>query len=531
MFRIHACAICTVQPHGHAVRTLVLMSTSCHCRSSAQSVVFQVASHSLCASLSLQFLWSLYQAKVKKSMHSSSIRSVNSRTARTGTQEQLAAQAAHLAAAGGPQHMTPLESFSGPVPKTLKGGKRYWRAAFIQIMAMCVEYGPPEFFLTLTANEMGWADVRRACGGLSHGSRPVEATRHYHHRWQEFKARFLTGPPLTPTRLSSAHTTPRIDPDPGAAPPMSHHLPPPTGNTPIGDIERMWYRHEEQGRGSLHVHAAIWVRAGTARPEAIYATAPRGRDFDASAPPGSPASDPTAGMTAAEREWRQFIMSVQLHECQEGCHWRHGQRMSDDFCKTGYPRKIWTAEQIAELHPDDDRHVHLRGQPMRVRLNTEVDRYEYLTILQEDERLSTYVPLWSLAWGANMNIQYCTAAGFLSYISKYVPKPEPSGAVADNEALRDRENRSARQVHPRTHAALLPPASLPTHSLTHRTHMVPDAGALPERAQGGRARVRLRPVRVQDEGGRVHHPPDHAAAGAATPMPHAPTACAGRIRR
>jgi len=346
-------------------------------------------------------------------MHSSSMRSVNSRTARTGTQEQLAAQAAHLAAADGPQHMTPLESFSGPVPKTLKGGKRYWRAAFIQIMAMCVEYGPPEFFLTLTANEMGWADVRRACGGLSHGSRPVEATRHYHHRWQEFKARFLTG------------------------------------DTPIGEIERMWYRHEEQseqGRGSLHVHAAIWVRAGTARPEAIYATAPRGPEFDPSAPPGSPASDPTAGMTAAEREWRQFIMSVQLHECQEGCRWRHGQRVGDGFCKTGYPRKIWTAEQIAERHPDDDPHVHLRGQPMRVRLNTEIDRYEYLTVLKEDERLSTYVPLWSLAWGANMNIQYCTAAGFLSYISKYVPKPEPSGAVADNEVLRDRENRSARQV-------------------------------------------------------------------------------------
>jgi hypothetical protein len=285
-----------------------------------------------------QFLWALYQAKVKKSMHSSSMRSVNARTARTGTQEQLAAQAAHLAAAGGPEHMTPLESFSGPVPKTLKGGKRYWRAAFIQIMAMCVEYGPPEFFLTLTANEMGWADVRRACGGLSHGSRPVEATRHYHHRWQEFKSRFLTG------------------------------------DTPIGEIERMGYRHEEQGRGSLHVHAAIWVRAGTARPEAIYATAPRGPEYDPSAPPGSPASDPTAGMTAAEREWRQFIMSVQLHECHEGCRWRHGQRVSDSFCKTGYPRQMWTAEQIAELHPNDDRHVHLRGQPMRVRLNTEIDR-------------------------------------------------------------------------------------------------------------------------------------------------------------
>ena len=79
-------------------------------------------------------------------------------------------------------------------------------------------------------------------------------------------------------------------------------------------------------------------------------------------------------------------------------------------------------------------------------LDTEADRYEYTTILKEDERLSTYVPLWLLAWGANMNIQYCTAASFLSYIAKYVPKPETSGMVADNEALRARDNRSARMV-------------------------------------------------------------------------------------
>ena len=50
-------------------------------------------------------------------------------------------------------------------------------------------------------------------------------------------------------------------------------------------------------------------------------------------------------------------------------------------------------------------------------LNAETDRYEYRTELAEDQRLSPYIPLWSLAWGANMNIQYCTAAGFLGYIS------------------------------------------------------------------------------------------------------------------
>ena len=122
--------------------------------------------------------------------------------------------------------------------------------------------------------------------------------------------------------------------------------------------------------------------------------------------------------------------------------------MSDTFCKTGYPRRIWSAEEIAETHPADDPETpwHLRGVPVRCKLDTEADRYEYTTILKEDERLSTYVPLWLLAWGANMNIQYCTAASFLSYIAKYVPKPETSGMVADNEALRARDNRSARMV-------------------------------------------------------------------------------------
>ena len=81
-----------------------------------------------------------------------------------------------------------------------------------------------------------------------------------------------------------------------------------------------------------------------------------------------------------------------------------------------------------------------------LRLNDESQRYEYRTEKKEDERLSPYVPLWSLAWGANMNIQFCTAAGFLGYISKYVPKPEPSGLVEDTPEMREREGRDGRQV-------------------------------------------------------------------------------------
>jgi hypothetical protein len=89
----------------------------------------------------IQCLWALYQTKVKKAMHAATPRTVAPRLATQATQGQLAAQAAHLAANPGSE-LTAVESFTGPVPKTLKGSKRYWRAAFIQLMAMCIEVRP-----------------------------------------------------------------------------------------------------------------------------------------------------------------------------------------------------------------------------------------------------------------------------------------------------------------------------------------------------------------------------------------------------
>ena len=119
----------------------------------------------VCSRISLathkQFLWALYQEKVKRAMHAQSYRTVSAPLAATATNGDLASQHALLAA--NPSltgQLTAPESFTGAVPKTLKGSKRYWRAAFVQLMAMCIEYGAPEFFLTLTANEMEWFDLR-----------------------------------------------------------------------------------------------------------------------------------------------------------------------------------------------------------------------------------------------------------------------------------------------------------------------------------------------------------------------------------
>jgi len=357
-------------------------------------------------------VWSLYQNEIKKRLHGRTARIVSPETAQHANNvpldeyERQLRRAALLQAGPHLQNdLTTEESFTGGVPKTVKGGKRYWREAFVQLMAMSVEYGTPQFFLTLTANEMGWNDLRHACGGYSHGSRPVEATRHYQHRWTQFKSTYLA-----------------------------------KGRSPIGNITHLWYRHEEQARASLHVHAAIWVANGTENPSAIRATVPRG--------PYGPA-DPTRGLDDDELQWRQFVLGVQMHQCQDGCHYRHGEFVSDTFCKSGYPHEIWSEAELAVrvdasgnvIDPDREPNRYREGSPLRLRKNEEEDRYEYRIECEEDARISPYIPEWLLVWGANMNIQYCTSGGFLSYISKYVCKPEPSGLVPDTDSLRERQNR------------------------------------------------------------------------------------------
>jgi hypothetical protein len=247
-------------------------------------------------------------------------------------------------------------------------------------------YGIPQFFVTFTANENGWADVHAATEGRFYARCPVETTRQYHHRWTQFKANFLTG------------------------------------ETPIGNIVHTWHRQEDQSRASLHVHMAIWVSDTPGRrpkPENICATAPRGDD----------AANPEAGLSEAQLEWRRFVLSVQRHDCTAKC---DGKGPAGK-CKYMYPHDIWTPDEVA-------------ANPNGYRYNSETDRYEYRTLLPEDTRLSPYIPLWLLATGASMNIQYCTSAGFLAYIAKYCAKTEPHCLISDCDALRERDNISSPQM-------------------------------------------------------------------------------------
>lgn len=163
--------------------------------------------------------------------------------------------------------------------------------------------------------------------------------------------------------------------------------------------------------------SAVWIKADdgltveqTSRKNAanICGTAPRA----------------SACTTPALKAWRAFVLHVQKHTCRAKCHMKNGTFQGNDFCKYLYPRPIF---------------VPTPSNPSP-RLNVKEQRFEYGTVEAEDQCLSPYVPEWLLAWGAQINVQYCTGPGFLSYITKYITKEELNCMISDTDALRRREN-------------------------------------------------------------------------------------------
>ena len=315
-----------------------------------------------------EFLWYHFQLMTKRSMQSSSVSTVNPHLAKNATRGDVDEHAAELrerwadlrcAAPEYVPYCNVRESFTGSVGTNVIGSKAYWNESAAELMAMAIEYGPPQYWATFTCNETGWSDLKAACRGEHHSKRPIEATRQYNRRWDAFLKKYLRG------------------------------------NSPIGDITRVWWRQEDQARGSLHVHIVFWVAEA------------EGRAFDDTTElPGDKAilgTAPRECRTREERAWRKFVLRLQRHDCRPKCHKKMGEACKD--CKYGYPRRSNRERGTTGLAIDPA-----------------TGRYEYDCEYEEDQRLSPYVSEWLLAWGASMNIQRCTGTGFMDYTSKCAPR-------------------------------------------------------------------------------------------------------------
>lgn len=316
-----------------------------------------------------EFLWYHYQLMTKRSMQRSSVATVNPHLAVNATRADVDEHADNLrerwsdlrrAAPDYVPYCNVRESFTGSVGTSVIGSKAYWDESAAELMAMAIEYGPPQYWATFTCNEGGWSDLKAACRGEHHSKRPVEATRQYNRRWDTFLKKYLSG------------------------------------QSPIGDITRVWWRQEDQARGSLHIHIVFWVAEG------------EGRTFNDTTPlfgdKNILGTAPRECNTREERAWRKFVLRLQRHDCRPKCFQSRGEKC--DECKYGYPRRSNSERKTTGCV-----------------INPASGRYEYNCEYDEDQRLSPYVAEWLLAWGASMNIQRCTGTGFMDYTSKCAAHP------------------------------------------------------------------------------------------------------------
>lgn len=418
-------------------------------------------------SLEPLFVNDSYHSKVKRMLHTQTAQVASNKAASLCPQAVYSRIHATACSAGvgltanalGPQ-LRPLlgidELFTDHVGSHVVGSKSYWQERFHELVAVCMEYSTPRYFVTFTCAESDSSDYAAATHGLHHTHDPVHATEHFLHRCARpargcsavVSVRAFRSTLNGHGRSSRANSCHRSVPVPASLPRTSpcarrSHASPlrairdvrpprpnrweifrhtylaPGTNSPIGKITRLWGRHEDQVRGTLHVHAAIWV-VGDDDHDDDVGPLPGIRAITCQAPrnPSNP----------AELAFRNAVLRWQTRKCYAPkCNQKNGVRI--DYCRYDYPRTR------------TDNHM----TPAYSK-TAETGRYTYPCTASEDENLSPYVPEWLLAHGAAQNVMYVDGGAFLAYIAKYVSKAEPSGTVQEPNGVRLHNGTTSRQL-------------------------------------------------------------------------------------
>jgi ATP-dependent DNA helicase PIF1 len=159
----------------------------------------------------------------------------------------------------------------------------------------------------------------------------------------------------------------------------------------LGKVKHSWGRHESQDRAALHAHIAIWLEdPSTCK---IRATVPRAEST-----------------TADGRELREKILGRQQHSCDGRPCRDHKEK--DEKCKYGFPADRCSKDELVDA------------------------RWVYRRSKKEDQRISPYHPLVSLAWGGHVNIQMVAHNDFVLYLCKYQAKANPIKRIKLTDELR-----------------------------------------------------------------------------------------------
>jgi hypothetical protein len=263
------------------------------------------------------------------------------------------------------------------VPPCLIGSSAYHRKALHDLLAIVHKHKMPQFFLTLTCDEVSdsrWPEFDTLEKFLENYGKtytwqdaPVECARLFHDRVTAFMNAYILR----------------------------------KENPILGKVKHYLIRYESQHRGSLHAHILLWLdEDDVARVEQeITASIPIHRDVDPTDPNKYIYIEPDPN--TMEYELMNLVMAKQQHTCRST---KYGCREDNKPCQRRFP------------FPPNRSGTHV---------NKETGRYEYFRFDELDEWVVPYHPLVLLLWKAHCNLLRINDTQWSQYILKYATKIEP----------------------------------------------------------------------------------------------------------
>jgi len=237
--------------------------------------------------------------------------------------------------------------------RALRGSNAYWQTACSDLIAMVRNLGPPQWFLTLSCNDLNWKDVLQAC--LIAAGRNGENIDNL--QFDE-RQRLIVEHPVALSRhfMVRVHAIMRVLQN---------------DDTLLGGkLIDFWWRIEFQNRGSPHLHMLCWN-------EGIPS-------FET--PNGIALIDNIVSCTSrtGDDKLDELVARVQVHKHTPTCYKdrQHGQ------CRFGFPKRI--SDRTILLGPDE-----------AIRNN---GRFCILKRDSTDIYINNYNPIILKLWGGRVEI-------------------------------------------------------------------------------------------------------------------------------
>ena len=305
--------------------------------------------------------------------------------------------------------------------KTIRNSPQYWENQKRDVFAMIRQLGIPTLFLSLSANDLHWAELIIALGKLVDNKDYSEAVANNTLSW-ETRSRLVQSDPVTCVRHFDQRVTQFIE-----TVLKSPH-------SPLGILQDFFYRVEFQQRGSPHIHMLAWIQESPKY----------GENDDTEV---LEYVDRVASCNADVPDDLKEILNCQRHKHSRTC-----RKAGKPVCRFGIPFPPMRVTTIIQPYNGDDRSVY-EGHYSRVQehLNTlerdisfedflkelDLGEDEYMKAVQTsvktekvflkrrpiENRINPYLKDLLGVWKANHDVQfvldaYACAVYIVSYINK-----------------------------------------------------------------------------------------------------------------